>query len=234
MNEKRSAVIPIAITPFGFINAYLLQGARSVLVDTGYPGSDEVILEQLSGHGVDPGEVSLILITHGHTDHFGGAFELKERTGAPVAVHRLDAESLRSGGNPPLHPVGTVGRLFRSLLAERGAHEARPFEPDILIEGQMSLEEFGVEGQVIPTPGHTPGSISVMLPGGDVIVGDLIMGGMIHRRQPNLPLFADDIEQVKESIKSVMRLSPKRIFPTHGGPFDQETVLRRFSWIESG
>jgi glyoxylase-like metal-dependent hydrolase (beta-lactamase superfamily II) len=183
----------------------------------------------LTENGIDPKSVSLILITHGHADHFGSATDLKERTGAKVAIHRLDAEAARKGQDPPLNPTGAIGRLFISLMARRGPAKAPSFEPDILIEDEMDLKKFGVDGKIIHTPGHTPGSVSVILPGGEVIVGDLIMRGIFRWWQPNYPLFADNMAQLKESIKLILRKKPSKIYSGHGGPFNPKTVLQRFS-----
>jgi hydroxyacylglutathione hydrolase len=219
--QGQSAVIPI---PLGFVTAFLVRGERPILVDTGIPGSSVRILEKLSANGVAPREISLILITHSHSDHSGSAADLQEQTGAPVAIHQLDSECLRRGLSPQLHPTGIMGRLLMLMEAK-----AQPLDPDIIVEGEMSLEEFGVDGKIIPTPGHTPGSISVALAGGEVIVGDLMMGGIIRRGRPDYPPLADDIGQIEESIKSIMRLSPRRIFVAHGGPFDPEAVRRRFA-----
>jgi len=91
-------------------------------------------------------------------------------------------------------------------------------KPDILIEGR-----------VIHTPGYTHGSVSVILPGGKIIVGDTIMRGIIRFWQPHYPLFADDISQLKESIRLILRQKPSKIFSGHGGPFDPKAVQRRFS-----
>ena len=111
----------------------------------------------------------------------------------------------------------------------RGPATAPPVKPDILIDEDMDLSKFGVDGKVIHTPGHTPGSVSVILPNGEFIVGDLVMQGMLRFWQPNYPLFADNMFQLKESIKLILRKNPAKIFCTHGGPFSPKTVLRRFS-----
>jgi glyoxylase-like metal-dependent hydrolase (beta-lactamase superfamily II) len=226
MPKQDSSVIQI---PLGRVNAFVIRGKRPVIVDTGYPGSASAILDRLTENGIDPKSVSLILITHGHADHFGSAADLKERTGARVAIHKLDAEAARKGQDPPLNPTGAIGRLFMSLLARRGPAKAPSFEPDILIEGEMDLKKFGVDGKIIHTPGHTPGSVSIALPGGEVIVGDLIMRGMLRWWQPNYPLFADDMAQLDESIQLILRSKPTKIFSGHGGPFNTTSVLHRFS-----
>ena len=71
-----------------FTNAFLVQGeAGRLLVDTGPPGAEGRLLAALAAQGVDPESLALILITHGHTDHYGSAAALREHTGAPLAMH---------------------------------------------------------------------------------------------------------------------------------------------------
>ncbi|MGD0353111.1 MAG: hypothetical protein ABSB38_06410 [Dehalococcoidia bacterium] len=77
--------------------------------------------------------------------------------------------------------------------------------------------------------GTYPGFLSVILPDGEFISGDLIMKGMVRFWQPNYPLFADNMEQLNKSIKLILRKKPSKIYCTHGGPFDPKAVLRRFS-----
>ena len=115
------------------------------------------------------------------------------------------------------------------VLKRRGPAKAPPVTPDILIGEEMDLNKYGVDGKVIHTPGHTPGSLSVILPNGEFIVGDLIMRGIFRFWQPNYPLFADDIRQLNKSLKLVLRNKPTKIYCTHGGPFDAKAVLQRFS-----
>ncbi len=76
------------------------------------------------------------------------------------------------------------------------------FEPDILIDGPLELEEYGVRGRVIPTPGHSPGCVSVLLKSGDAIAGDLIFPS-IPSEKPSLTFWADDpAEAQKEHQKT--------------------------------
>lgn len=112
-------------------------------------------------------------------------------------------------------------------------HEAPPVEPDVLLSGERSLEEWGVGGRVIETPGHTAGSVSVVLPGGEAIVGDMLAGGYLGFKfrpsRPRYHLFAEDLAEVRRSIDRVLELSPTKIFTGHGGPLDPEAVRRRFA-----
>lgn len=226
MSKQGSAVIQI---PLGMANAFIIRGKRPIVVDTGYLNSAPAIVDKLTQNSINPKTVSLIIITHGHADHFGSAADLKKLTGAPVAVHKLDADPLRKGQDPPVKPTGALGRVIMTILTYRGPAKAPPLEPDILIEGEMDLKKFSIDGRVIHTPGHTHGSLSVILPGGEIIVGDTIMRGMLRWWQPNYPLFADDMAQLNKSIELILQKKPTKIFCGHGGPFDTKTAQQKFS-----
>jgi glyoxylase-like metal-dependent hydrolase (beta-lactamase superfamily II) len=101
-------------------------------------------------------------------------------------------------------------------------------EPDILIEGEMDLARYGVNGKIIMTPGHTPGGISITLESGEILVGDLIFGGLVRPAAPGFPYFAESVEQLLQSIQKVLGLQPSIIYAGHGGPFTAESVRRRF------
>lgn len=217
-----------------FTNVFLIRGERGcVLVDTGTPGKADRILKRLAKRGVAPDDIRLILLTHGHTDHFGNAAELRERTGAPVAVHALDAEAVRQGIHRPdsLHPTGwlTAFLMRISILRTLAIPDHAPaFEPDIVFEGEWRLEDYGVSGRVIPTPGHTPGSVSVLLDSGEAIVGDMVIGDFLRLlRRPGLPIVAWDMERNRESIRRFLDLSPRIVYVGHGGPFEDLSGLRQ-------
>ncbi len=216
----------------GQVNVFLLRGAGGgVLVDAGNPGSEARILDRLAAQGVSPDALRLILITHGHLDHFGSAAALREKSGAPVAVHALDADALRQGVHQPdsLKPsnrlVGCVMRVMRGMQKFAAAGPSLGFEPDIVFTDPFRLDDYGVAGRVIPTPGHTPGSVSVLLDSGDLILGDSVMGQMLGLiRRPGPPLVAWDLARNWESVRQVMALGPRRIYVGHGGPFEVDEV----------
>jgi glyoxylase-like metal-dependent hydrolase (beta-lactamase superfamily II) len=213
-------------------NAFLVRGETgSLLVDTGPPGAEERLLAALAAQGVASESLTLILLTHGHTDHFGSAAALRERTGAPVAMHALDADAARQGLNQPdsIRPANTLGRLWLRLgfLRNWATPDYAPaFEPDVIFSDGMDLAPYGVTGHALHTPGHTPGSSSVLLEAGPAIIGDMVMGSFrsgLRRPGPGLA-FAWDLEYNRQSLQQLLATSPSLLYVGHGGPFSPETV----------
>ena len=218
-----------------FSNAYLVRGERPILVDTGPPGDADRILAAIRGKGVEPHTLALILLTHGHLPVAGAAAELRRRTGAPIAIHRADAEMLRLGQNAPLRPTGFIARVAAPIV--QGAR-GEPAHPDLVLDGPRSLAEFGVDADVLETPGHTAGSISLLLPNREAIVGDLLMGGfiggLVRRGVPNVAYFQEDDAEAKRSLRAVLAAGARKIYVGHGGPLTAERIVARFGLGRGG
>ncbi|BEL06174.1 MBL fold metallo-hydrolase [Actinoplanes sichuanensis] len=207
------------------INAYLLLGSRPVLVDAGVPGSGHRIVEGIAQHGVDPADLALIVLTHAHIDHFGAAAHVRRLTGAPIAAHRADLEPYRAGrAREPYLPTGPFGALLSRLPAlHRTTHAV---EPDLILDGPQRLDDLGVAARVMPTPGHTAGSVSVLTDDGDLVAGDLIassfMGSITGR--PANPPFHDDRLANLASLRAMLALKPVSLHVGHGGSLDPGRV----------
>lgn len=210
-------------------NAYLIKGPKAVLVDTGAPGSAPKILQALAKEGIAPESLALILLTHAHSDHAGSAAELRRLTGAPVAVHAGDAAMLRRGSNGVMLPIGVEARLSQRFVD-------RPFpglEPDITLQDTSDLGALGVAARLLTTPGHSPGSISLVFEDGAAIVGDILrgglMGGAIWSGRPNYPYFLynmADKATLHASVAQVLAAGAETFFTGHGGPLVRQDVLR--------
>jgi len=193
-------------------NCYLVLGEKPVLVDTGAPGDLKRILAALAQHGVEPKQIGLILLTHGHSDHAGCAAELRRRTGAQVAVHTGDAHLVRTGQNGVLAARDTLGRLIRPFVNE--TYEG--FDPDLVFREAISLEPYGLRARILPTPGHTPGSISVVFANGEALIGDVLRGSLVwpNRARPHYFCNDPDLNQ-----RSVIRLAREGLVRCHPGVF---------------
>lgn len=229
MRQPSSDIIPIALR---LANVFLVRGERWIIVDSGAPGDGAAILHAANRHGITARDIGLILLTHGHVDHFGAADELRRLTGAPIAVHVADLPFLESGRNPDsLQSVGWEGRMLRPFLP----WTATPFSPDVAFTGDFDLEPYGLAARTIHTPGHSPGHIALPLPGGNIIAGDLlrggIFGGRLQPRQPYPPYYVDDHAQLTASLTRILTPDITTLYVGHGGPLTAERVRARLNQL---
>ena len=210
-------------------NAYLIKDRRSILVDTGSSNEADKILSEVKRAGVNEKDISLILHTHGHVDHAGSTAELKRRLGVPVAVHAEDAFMLKTGTNGTVNPINFSAAIYKQLLVK----PFEPSQPDLEIDKEMTLKEFGVNARVVFTPGHTKGSLSILLGNKEAIIGDVMMGGFmggnLFPARPMVHYFFENFSEVRSSIKKVIEYKPSKLYVGHGGPLSLDAVISRFS-----
>ena len=227
----RTKIVKIPVLGDHLVNTYLLIGRRPVLVDCGMPRSGDRIWEGITAAGVDPTDLEMIIVTHGHVDHFGAAAELQTRTGAPVAAHQDDLPTYLAGRSDRTkrQPIGVFGHVFTRTPPPNEA--TRPLHPDVLLTDEYSLTAHGIDARVIHTPGHTPGSVSVLLDQGDLIAGDMITGGFLGLLQyrPSNPPFHDDPDQALDSLQTALNLGPHTLHLGHGGPIPAADAQR---WLD--
>jgi glyoxylase-like metal-dependent hydrolase (beta-lactamase superfamily II) len=225
-------VVPIQVK-MGPMNvmAYLLLGERVIIVDTGVAGQSARILEQIARKGRSASDVSLILLTHGHGDHAGSAAALREATGAPVALGAGDEEKCAAGVDAEMRARGAVASTLLRFIRRRGASSRTPAgpAPDLIIDSERSLAEYGVDAVVAPIPGHTRGSLGVFTADGDALVGDLIGGGGRSRTRPEPGVFVSDEAAMAASIRSVLARRPRLVYTGHDAqPFTLEQLEDAF------
>lgn len=221
MEEQERMKIDIIPISLGFSRSYVLRGDSVIAVDCGCSGKGEKFLKGLKAAGIDPGDIGLVVITHGHSDHVGSAYDIKSATGAKLAMHSYESKWLENPTMPSPPGVTRWGRIFMSLRKYiMPVSEVNATVVDLLIGNEgISLEEYGISGSVIWTPGHTPGSLSVLLHSGDALVGDLAMNMFPLRLSPGLPIFAEDMSAVIRSWEELIEKGAKMVYPAHGKPF---------------
>ncbi len=100
-----------------------------------------------------------------------------------------------------------------------------PTNVDIILEEEdFSLEEYGISGNVIYTPGHSSGSVSILLDTGEAFVGDAAMNKFPLRLSPGLPIYAEDVGELKKSWEKLLGKNVKTIYPAHGNPFSVDIM----------
>jgi glyoxylase-like metal-dependent hydrolase (beta-lactamase superfamily II) len=212
-------------------NTYLVEAPNGlVLVDTGLPGSEKRIFNAVRRIGRQPEEIKLVLLTHRHPDHIGSAAALKRETSATLASHPFEkpyvagtlvvsmprAWSLRG------RIVKRLGAITQWTLRFLRIIKYRPIHVDKAADEDSVLEEVGLDGSIVWTPGHTKGSITLFLNRPRVaIVGDLLRG---KRGKLVEPMLMESISQTHASVGRVLELEPVLICPGHGKPLPPSAV----------
>ncbi len=192
---------------------YLLTGAATLLVDTGMPGRAGAILRAVREVGVEPSDIDRIVLTHFDMDHSGSAVELQRRTGAPVLIHEADVPYLAAPETCPRLRALLYWPLVPWIMRWRPPVDVSPVQ-----EGDM-IDDW----QVLHTPGHTPGSMSLQR--GDVLVaGDALLHsrGRLHE---NVPWLATSRAEQRASARRLAASGARVVLPGHYSPCTDPEAL---------
>lgn len=222
-SKMKVTIHPVSL---GFDTCYILRGNGTIMIDAGMPGQAKRFVAAIRRLPMKPEEIKLIAITHGHFDHVGSARDIKNMTGAKTALHRRDKDWLEKSLQPPITGVTRWGKLLATMLTRLpSSFDIPATNVDIVLtDDGLSLADYGIPGNVIYTPGHTLGSVSVLLETGEVFVGDLAMNGFPLRIGPGFPIFAESLQKVMESWKSLLAAGAKMVYPAHGRPFSADII----------
>jgi len=222
--------------PVGITNCYLLVGEKIILIDGGAPGHVQDFMQGMDEIGISPRDIDLILLTHGHADHMGSLHQIEQITHARIAMHKADCAWVESG-LPELPPgVTPWGRTLIGLGQVLYKPRILPCSVNYAFDAKifsLMKQGFGIPAKVIHTPGHSPGSISVLLDSGEVFAGDMAMHAWYLRSTPGLPVLAEDMSLVIQSWKRLIRMGAKRVYPAHGPDFSVEVIQQEILTFES-
>lgn len=211
----------------GYSNSILLvNGSNSAIIDTGVSGHINRFKLLFKQFRLKPSDIGLIILTHTHYDHTGNLKALVNLTGAKVLVHKNEFENLKNGFTPIPIGQGKYSRIISKLGRKFYPSFAspKPIVADIVNEDEFDLQEFGINGKVISTPGHTKGSQSVLLDK-TLIAGDTF----VNLKNGNIfPPFANDPKILLESWQKIFDMGIEMIYPGHGKMFKIEKAFVEF------
>ncbi|MHB8084518.1 MAG: MBL fold metallo-hydrolase [Dehalococcoidia bacterium] len=178
---------------------YLVDAGELVLVDTGAGKSTGKLIDNILAIGLMPEKLSTIIITHAHIDHIGALHDLKVKYDAKIIAHVYDSPAIESG---------------KKVGAEYYGIKYRPCIVDIKLQDESSKINIGtLEFQFLHVPGHTPGSIVVVL---DNVAGKKVLFGQdIHG--PYHPMWGGEPEKAIKSLEKIRDIKADILCEGHYG-----------------
>jgi glyoxylase-like metal-dependent hydrolase (beta-lactamase superfamily II) len=180
-------------------------------VDAGAGRSAPVLARNLEELGYSPKDLGLVVLTHCHIDHAGGAFHFLEKYGVKPAIHELDAQPLLEGDG-------------RRTAAQWYGVELKPLQVGEVLRGEEGEFSGGASPlRWLHTPGHTPGSISLYLNNGLYTV---LFGQDIHG--PFYASFGSDLDAWSASMRLLLELEADILCEGHFGVIRPASEVRRY------
>jgi len=202
---------------FSMVNCYLIKTEDGFyLVDTGMTNNRRSLEIELNKLGCYPGNLKLILLTHGDFDHTGNAVYLRQKFSSQIGMHAEDVGMLENGDmfyhrKFENRLVRNVMRTFLPLKVENRG------KPDVFLEDGASLINYGLDGIVYNTPGHSTGSICVLTASGELFCGDLFTSS---KGKGELNSMMYDKVEGNASLERLKQLPIQTVYPGHGKPFE--------------
>lgn len=208
-------------------------GRNTLLVDTGPRWYAPLLYQRLRAHQAGH-DLRALLLTHAHYDHVENAARLQTRHSLDVLAHQADARHLAVGSNPFPHGTNTATRAVTDVFGELYMLFCiyAPVQPTVaLSERTCLMERYGINAYALHTPGHTPGSVSVIVDDEIAIVGDVMQGVFPHSIYPP---FGQDAEDTVHSWKKLLDTGCRLFLPAHGWENTRAFVEQQYAQRVAG
>ncbi len=213
----------------GRVNVFLIESnGRFLLVDTAMRRRQSALLKALKKTGVTPHNLAALILTHTHFDHAQNCALVSETFQVPVIAHESEAAYLKSGDSPL--PKGTIlpakllmrylGGFIRKINRYAPLTEVTAFGP------VFDLNPLGFDGKIIHTPGHSKGSVTVVLENEIALTGDSLYGQLPGNV---FPAFADDTKLMVTNWKMLLDMGCSVFLPAHGRAISRRLLEKEYA-----
>jgi len=218
----------------GMVNCYYLQHDEgNILIDTGYVHDKDLFLARLAKEGIAIDDISYILLTHHHDDHCGlVTYLLDHNSEIQLIMHPLCSNLTAKGCNATEYGGTWCSRLMKILMVSYEKFNVKRSstypsfsgrEHDLLLDfshGPVLFHGY----TIIPTPGHTPDSISLLDDKGNLFCGDGAANFLQFAGTKYAPPIITNLQEFYETWKKLLDLSIQQIYPGHRKSFTTDKL----------
>jgi glyoxylase-like metal-dependent hydrolase (beta-lactamase superfamily II) len=210
----------------GRSNVYLISTQHiNILFDTSIKKSQRLLAKALDFKGIK--HIDYLILSHTHFDHAGNAGFIKTNYAAKVILNQKEENILRNGIKKLPGGTNWFTKQMINLLGEK--QSGRIFmpkcDPDICIESEYSFKEQGLDAILVSTPGHSIGSMSLIIGGEIALVGDTMVNIVPWSIYPP---FADDTNQLLRSWKKLLDTGSELFLPSHGKQITRRKLMKNY------
>lgn len=212
----------------GRSNSYFIKTNKlNVLVDTGKISSFLKLQHNIRLLSKEHQNIDILILTHTHFDHCQNAANLQNQNACKILMHESEKDYVVKGYTPVPKGTTMISKTIYSLgsktLLKRFSYE--PFSPDILVNDNFQFPEEKINLQIVATPGHSSGSICLIIDDEIALVGDTLFGVF-----PNsvFPPFADSIPELIKSWSKLLNTNCHTFLPGHGKAINRQLLEKDY------
>jgi glyoxylase-like metal-dependent hydrolase (beta-lactamase superfamily II) len=212
----------------GSANAFVVQfDTNFIMIDTGRKNKWKELQTKLTQIGVNQVNFKALILTHSHYDHVENAYKIKTKYGTKIIINKLESEYLERGRSSKIGFPKIKNLKFKEHFEKvmTGFLKYKPVRSAILTEEAYDLNPLGFKNcLIIRTPGHTPGSVCIVIDNEIVITGDAMVG--IHDK--TLPWYYVSKEDLLKSWKKILDTGSRLYLPAHGTAVKREILIENY------
>ncbi len=205
----------MATINLGGVNCYLVKSKTGfLLIDAGLSTQRKRLLQEFQRLGCSPADIRFVVMTHGDSDHAGNGAFLQKEFHLPIGMHPDDFGMVERGDmnwnrKPKADKMSIVMKMVGGMVRLVSKQRFETFTPDVAVGDGYDLSQYGFNARIVHIPGHSKGSVGVLMDNGDLFCGDFLYS------TPGMN-FVDDAQARAASLAKLRELGIKRLFPGHG------------------